>query len=96
MRSGDDICTKQWDSLSSPGRFWRHAGSKEVRCREPMAGKASRASSSSPEVSFRQFESHGYAHYFHFTEVSQLDRGFALLVEEAYAVGAQTSRERGG
>jgi hypothetical protein len=47
-------------------------------------------------VSFRQFESHGDAHYFHFTEVGQLDRGFALLVEEAYAVGAQTSRQKEG
>jgi hypothetical protein len=37
-------------------------------------------------VSFRQIRSHGYAHYFHFKELGQVDRAFALLVKEAYEV----------
>ena len=40
----------------------------------------------------RTLGSHGYAHYFHFTDAGQLDRPFAALAREAYAVGAQTSR----
>lgn len=44
-------------------------------------------------ISFREIGSHGYAHYFHFTAASQLDRAFARLAREAYLVGAQRSRE---
>jgi len=37
-------------------------------------------------VSFRQIGSHGYTHHFHFKELGQVDRAFALLVKEAYEV----------
>ena len=43
-------------------------------------------------TSFSAIGSHGYAHYFRFTAPGQLDRAFARLVREAYAVGAQRSR----
>jgi len=55
----------------------------ERRARHPLVVKV---------VSFRDLNSHGYAHYFRFTRAAQLDRRFAGLVRESYRVGAQTSR----
>ena len=43
-------------------------------------------------ASLRTIGSHGYAHYFRFTDVAQLDRAFEALAREAYVVGAQRSR----
>ena len=42
---------------------------------------------------FSAIGSHGYAHYFHFTDPAQLDRAFGRLAAEAYRVGAQRSRD---
>jgi hypothetical protein len=47
-------------------------------------------------TAFSEIGSHGFAHYFHFTATEQVDRQFAELVRQAYAVGAQTSRSREG
>jgi hypothetical protein len=42
---------------------------------------------------FSEIGSHGFAHYFHFTEAGQVDRAFARLARAAYGVGAQRSRQ---
>jgi hypothetical protein len=46
-------------------------------------------------VPFQAIGSHGYAHYFRFTDVAQVDRTFSAIVCKAYEVGAQRSRIKG-